>query len=121
MDLAARIAFLKGAIASQQNTLRVQVGLAIALFALGITVVILGLVNPGLVLAESLKGGQTLGGAVVAASGFVPIRSSRREKVQALQLLLAQYEVQQREGPDPEPTKKLDQYFDQYFGKVLGG
>ena len=121
MDLAAQIEFLKRAIASQQTTLRLQTSLAAVLITLGVGVVVLSFVRPDLVLSESLKGGQTLGGAVVAASGFVPIRSSRRERVQALALLVAQYEHQQREGPNADEMKKLNQYFDQYFGKVLGG
>lgn len=121
MDLAAKIDFLGRNIASQQTTLRLQTALAGVLFTLGLAVVVLGFLNPGLVLSESLKGGQTLGGAVVTASGFVPIFTSRRDKIAALRFLLAQYEQQPREGLNPDEIKKLDQYFDQYFGKVLGG
>jgi len=121
MDLAAKIEFLQQAIASQQATLRLQTALAAVLFTLGVTVVGLAFARPDLVLHESLKGGQTLGGAVVATSGFVPIFTSRRDKIAALRFLLAQYEHQQREGPDADEIKKFDQYFDQYFGKVLGG
>lgn len=121
MDLAAGIDFLKRAIASQETTLRLQVALGAVLFTLGIVVVVLGFLNPGLVLSESLKGGQTLGGAVVTASGFVPIFTGRRDKIAALRFLLAQYEQQKRDGLNPDEIKKLDGYFDQYFGKALGG
>jgi len=119
MDMAAKIEFLKSAIASQQSTLRVQTVLAALLFVLGITVVVLGFVNPGLILAETLKTGQTLGGTVVAVSGFIPIFFSRRDKIVALRSLLNSYQHHQVGGLSPDG--KLDQYFDQYFGKVLGG
>ena len=119
MDMHAKIEFLKSALASQQITLRLQTALAVMLFVLGVTVVILSLVNPGLILAESLKTGQTLGGTVVAASGFIPIFFSRRDKIVALRSLLHSYQHQQVGGLSPDV--KLDQYFDQYFSNVLGG
>ena len=119
MDMPGKIEFLKSAIASQQITLRVQTALAAMLFMLGITVVVLSFVSPGLMLAETLKTGQTLGGTVVAASGFIPIFFSRRDKIVALRSLLNSYQHQQVGGLSPDG--KLDQYFDQYFAKVLGG
>ena len=119
MDMHAKIEFLKSALASQQITLRLQTALAVMLFVLGVTVVILSLVNPGLILAESLKTGQTLGGTVVAASGFIPIFFSRRDKIVALNSLLLSYQHQQVGGLSPDA--KLDQYFDQYFAMVQGG
>ena len=119
MDMPAKIEFLKSAIASQQITLRLQTALAAMLFVLGITVVILSFVNPGLILAETLKTGQTLGGTVVAASGFIAIFFSRRDKIVALRSLLNSYQHQQVGGLRPDA--KLDQYFDQYFAMVLGG
>ena len=119
MDVPAKIEFLKSAINSQQITLRLQTALAAMLFVLGITVVILSFVNPGLILAETLKTGQTLGGTVVAASGFIPIFFSRRDKIVALRSLLHSYEHQQVGGLSPDA--KLDQYFEQYFAMVLGG
>src|SRR6266705_3647126 len=95
MDMPAKIEFLKSAIANQQITLRLQTALAAMLFVLGITLVILSFVNPGLILAESLKTGQTWGGTVVAASGFIPIFFSRRDKIVALHSLLLSYPHQQ--------------------------
>ena len=119
MDMTAKIEFLKRAITRQQISLRLQTALAAMLFVVGITLVILSFVNPGLILAETLKTGQTLGGAVVAASGFIPIFFSRRDKIVALRSLLHSYQHQQVGGLSPDA--KLDQYFDQYFAKVLGG
>ena len=119
MDMPTKIEFLKSAIASQQITLRLQTALAAMLFVVGITVVILSFVSLGLILAETLKTGQTLGGTVVAASGFIPIFFSRRDKIVALRSLLHSYQHQQVGGLSPDP--KLDQYFDQYLAKVLGG
>jgi len=119
MDMPAKIEFLKSAIASQRITLRLQTALAAMLFLLGITVVILGFVNPGLIVLETLKIGQTVGGTVVAASGFIPIFFSRRDKIVALRSLLHSYQHQQVGGLSPDA--KLDQYFDQYFAKFLGG
>jgi hypothetical protein len=118
MDMPAKIEFLMSAIARQQTTLRLQTALAAMLFVLGITVVILSFVNPGLILAETLKTGQTLGGTVVAASGFILIFFSRRDKIVALRSLLLSYQHQQVGGLSPDA--KLDQYFDQYFAMVLG-
>jgi hypothetical protein len=89
------------------------------LFVLGITVVILSFVNPGLILAETLKTSQTLGGTMVAASGFIPIFFSRRDKIVALRSLLHSYQHQQVGGLRADA--KLDQYFEQYFAMVLGG
>src|SRR5437870_9371777 len=109
MELAAKIEFLKRAIASQRTTLRLQTALAGVLFTLGIAVVVLAFVKPGLVLAESLKNGQTLGGAVVVISGFVPIFTSRRDKIVALRYLLDGYEQQQRGGLHPDESNKMDQ------------
>ena len=119
MEMPSKIEFLKSAIASQQITLRLQTALAAMLFVLGITVVILSFVNPGLILAETLKTGQALGGTLVAVSGFIPIFFSRRDKVVALRALLHSYQHQQVGGLSRDV--KLDQYFDQYFAKVLGG
>ena len=119
MDMPAKIEFLKSAVASQQNTLRLQTTLAAMLFVLGITVVILSFVNPGLILAETLKTGQTLGGTLVAVSGFIPIFLSRRDKMVALRSLLLSYQHQQVGGLSPDA--KLDQYFDQYLAMFLGG
>ena len=118
MDMPAKIEFLMSAIARQQTTLRLQTALAAMFFVLGITVVILSFVNPGLILAETLKTGQTLGGTVVAASGFIPIFFSRRDKIVALRYLLHSYQHQQVGGLSPDA--KLDQHFDQYFALVLG-
>jgi len=118
MDMHAKIEFLKIAVASQQITLRLQTALAAMLFVLGITVVILSFVNPGLILAETLKTGQTLGGTAVAASGLILIFFSRRDKMVALRSLLLSYQHQQVGGLSPDA--KLDQYFDQYFAMVLG-
>ena len=120
MDAVAKIEFLKRAIASQRTTLWLQTALAAVLFALGICVVVLGFVRPGLILSDSLKAGQTLGGALVTVSGFAPIFTSRRDKIVALRSLLEGYREQQRQGPRQDENK-LDQYFDQYFAKVLGG
>ncbi len=119
MDMRAKIEFLESAMASQQITLRLQTALAAILFVLGLTVVVLGFVHPGLILAETLKTGQTLGGTVVAVSGFIPIFFSRRDKIVALRSLLHSYQHQQVGGLSPDV--KLDQYFDQYFPKVSGG
>jgi cytochrome c biogenesis protein CcdA len=119
MDMPAKIEFLKSAIARQQITLRLQTALAAMFFVLGITVVILSFVNPGLILAETLKTGQTLGGTVVTASGFIPIFFSRRDKIVALRYLLHSYQHQQVGGLSPDAM--LDQYFDRYFAMVLGG
>ena len=117
MDMPARIEFLERAIASQQITLRLQAALAAMLFVLGITAVILSFVNPGLILPETLKTGQMLGGAALVASGLIPIFFSRRDRIVALRSLLHSYQHQQvgRLSPDA----KLDRYFDQYFD--LGG
>jgi len=117
MNMPAKIEFLKSAIASQQVTLHLQIALAAMLFVLGITVVILSFVNPGLILAETLKTGQTLAGTAVAANGFIPIFFSRRDKIVALRSLLLSYQHQQVGGLSPDA--KLDEYFDQYFAKVL--
>ena len=119
MDMRAKIEFLKTAIASQQISLLLQTSLAAILFVLGIAVVLLSFVNPGLILAETLKTGQRLGGTVVAASGFIPIFFSRRDKIVALRSLLLSYQHQQVGGLSPDA--KLDRYFEQYFAKILGG
>src|SRR5438105_14636564 len=119
MDMPAKVEFLKSAIASQQITLSLQTALAAMLFVLGIAVVILSFVSPGLILPETLKTGQRLGGTVVAASGFISIFFSRRDKIVALRSLLHSYQHQQVGGLSPDP--KLDQCFDEYFAKVLGG
>ena len=58
-------------------------------------------------------------GTVIAASGFIAVFFSRRDKIVALRSLLNSYQHQQVGGLSPDA--KLDQYFDQYFGKVLGG
>ena len=118
MNMRAKIEFLKSAVARQQITLRLQTALAAMLFVLGITVVILSFVNPGLILAETLKTGETLGGTVVAASGFISIFFSRRDKVVALRSLLHSYQHQQVGGLSPDA--KLDQYFYQYLAMFLG-
>jgi hypothetical protein len=76
------------------------------------------LVTPGLILPETMKTGQTLGGLVVATSGFIPIFFSRRDKIVALRSLLHSYQHQQVGGLSPDA--KLDQYFEQYFAKFLG-
>jgi len=119
MDMPAKIEFLKSAIASQQTTLRLQTALAAMLFVLGITLVVLSFVHPGLILAGTLKTVQTLGGTVVAASGFIPIFFSRLDEIVALRSLLNSYQHQQVGGLSPDA--KLDQYFDHYFAMVLGG
>ena len=119
MDMPAKIEFLKSAIASQQITLRVQTALAAMLFVVGITLVILSFVNPGLILAETLKTGQALAGTLVAASGFIPLFFSRRDKVVALRSLLNSYQHQHVGGLSPDA--KLDHYFDQYFDNVVRG
>ena len=118
MDMPAKIEFLKSILASQQITLRLQTALAAMLFVVGITVVILSFVDPGVILAESLQTGETLGGAVIAASGFIAVFFSRRDKIVALRSLLHSYQHQQVGGLSPDA--KLDQYFDQYFGMVQG-
>jgi uncharacterized membrane protein len=118
MDMPAKIEFLTRVISSQQTTLRLHAALAAMLFVLGITMVILSLVTPGLILPETMKTGQTLGGLVVATSGFIPIFFSRRDKIVALRSLLHSYQHQQVGGLSPDA--KLDQYFDQYFAMFLG-
>ena len=119
MDVPAKIEFLKTALASQEMTLRLHTALAVALFVLGIAAVLLSFLSPGLILAESLKTAQALGGIVLVTSGFIPIFFSRRDKAVALRSLLHSYQHQQVGGLSPNP--KLDQYFDQYFDIVLGG
>jgi uncharacterized membrane protein len=89
------------------------------LFVLGLTMIFLGLVSPGLILAESLKNGQMLGGALIVASGFIPIYFSRRDRIAALRSLLNSYQHQQVGGLSPD--SKLDQYFDQCCAKILEG
>ena len=119
MDMPAKIEFLKSAIARQEITLRLLNALTAILFGTGITLVLLSFVSPGLILAEALTAFQTLGGTAVAASGFIPIFFSRRDKIVALRTLLHSYQHQQVGGLSPDA--KLDQYFDQYFDMVLGG
>jgi len=118
MDTPAKIKFLTSAIACQQTTLRLHTALAAMLFVLGVTVVILSLVDPGLILPETLKTAQTLGGIVIATSGFISIFFSRRDKIAALRSLLHSYQHEQVGGLSPDAN--LDQYFDQYFAKFLG-
>ena len=118
MEMPAKIEFLKSALASQQITLLLQITLAAMLFVVGITVVILSFVSPGLILAESLKTGQMLGGIMVVASGVIPLLFSRGDEIIALRCLLHSYQHQQVGGLSPDA--KLDQYFDQYFAKVRG-
>ena len=118
MDMPAKIEFLKSAIASQRITLCLQTALAAMLFAMGITLVFLSFVKPGLILAVTLKTDQALGGTVLAASGFIPIFFSRRDKIVALRSLLLSYQHQQVGGLSPDA--KLDRYFEQYFVMVLG-
>ena len=119
MELPAKVKFLKSALASQENTLRLQTILAALLFVIGLALIGLSFVSPGLVLTASLKTAQTLGGTLVAASGFIPIFFSRRDRVVALRTLLHSYEHEQVGGLSRDP--RLDQYFEQYFAKVLGG
>jgi len=118
MDMPAKIKFLERAIASQQMTLLLQITLAAMLFLSGIIMVILSFVNPGLIVPKALKTSQTLGGAAVAASGFITIFLSRRDKIVALRSLLHSYQHQQVGGLSPDA--KLDQYFEQYFAMVVG-
>jgi cytochrome c biogenesis protein CcdA len=119
MDVAAKIEFLKSAISSQQTTLRLQTALAAMLFVIGITVVVLSFVSPGMIIAETLKTSQALSGILVAASGLIPILFSRRDKIVALRSLLNSYQHQQVGGLSPDG--KLDQYFDEYVAKDLRG
>jgi hypothetical protein len=119
MDVRGKIEFLSNAIASQQITLRLLSSLAGILFVTGITLIILSFVSPGLILAETLKTVQVLGGTAVAASGFIPMFFSRRDKIVALRTLLNSYQHQHVGGLSP--NAKLDQYFDQYFDMVQGG
>lgn len=119
MDVATRLEFLKSAISTQQSTLRLQMALGATLLVLGITLVVLSFLSPGLIFAETLKTGQRLGGTLIAASGFIPIFLSRRDEVAALRSLLNSYQHQQVGGLSPDG--KLDQYFDQYCEKILGG
>src|SRR5262249_17052432 len=119
MDMSAKMEFLKRTLASQQLTVRLQTALAAILFIVGITMVILSFVDPSLILAETLKSGERLGGTVIAVSGLIPIFFSRRDQIVALRSLLHSYQHQQVGGLSPDP--KLDQYFDQYFAMVLGG
>jgi hypothetical protein len=81
--------------------------------------VVLSFVNPRLFLAQTLKTGLTVGGSLVAASGFIPIFFSRRERVAALRSLLHSYQHQHVGGLSP--NAKLDQYFEQYLANILGG
>jgi cytochrome c biogenesis protein CcdA len=119
MDVAAKIEFLKSAISSQQTTLRLQTALSAMLFVIGITVVVLSFVSPGMIIAETLKTSQALSGILVAASGLIPILFSRRDKIVALRSLLNSYQHQQVGGLSPDG--KLDQYFDEYVAKDLRG
>jgi cytochrome c biogenesis protein CcdA len=118
MDVPAKIEFLKSAIARQQVTLGLQTAMAAMLFVVGITMVMLSFVSPGLILAATLKTEQMLGGAAIAASGLIPIFFSRRDKIVALRTLLHSYQHQQVGGLSHDA--KLDQYFDQYLAMVLG-
>jgi predicted DNA repair protein MutK len=118
MDMPDKIQFLNSAIASQQITLRLQIALAVTLFVVGVTVVILSFVSPGLILSEALKTGQMLGGAAVAASGFIPILLTRRDKIVVLRSLLLSYQHQEVGGLSRNP--KLDEYFDQCVAVISG-
>jgi len=69
--------------------------------------------SPGLIFAETLQTDQALGGLVIAASGFIPISLSRRDKIVALRSMLNSYLHHQVGGLSPDG--KLDKYFDQYF------
>jgi uncharacterized membrane protein len=119
MEMPAKIEFLKSVIASLRITLLLQVALSAILFVVGITMVILGFVSPGLLFPATLKTVQTLGGTVFAASGFIPIFFSRLDNFVALRSLLHSYQHQQVGGLRPDA--KLDQCFDQYLEKVLRG
>jgi len=118
MDVPAKIEFLKTALASQETTVRLHTALVAVLFVVGVTAALLSFVSPGLILAESLKTGQALGGIVIATSGFIPIFFSRRDRVVAFRSLLHSYQHQQVGGLSPDP--RLDRYFYQYFAVVLG-
>ena len=119
MNMPAKIELLKLALARQQLTLALQTTLAIVLFVSGFTLVILSFARPGLILAETLKTVQMLGGTVVVSSGFIPIFLSRRDKIVVLRTLLNSFQHRQVGGLAPD--EKLDQYFEQYLAMVLGG
>src|SRR5437870_13851214 len=118
MDMPAKIEFLESAMASQQITLRLQTALAAMLFVLGLTVVVLRFVHPGMILAETLKTGQTLGGTLVAFSGFIPIFFSRLDEIVALRSFCLSYKHQQVGGLSPYAN--LDQYPSLCFETALG-
>ena len=119
MNIGSKIDFLNSAIAGQQVTLRLLFSLAGILFVTGITLVILSFASPGLILAETLKTVQAMGGTAIAASGFIPLFFSRRDRIIVLRTLLNSYQHQHVGGLSPDA--KLDQYFDQYFDMVQGG
>ena len=119
MNVGSKIEFLKSAIARQQGTIRLLFSLAGILFVTGITLITVSFASPGLILAESLKIVQALGGIAIAGSGFIPMFFSRRDKIVVLRTLLNSYQHQHVGGLSPDA--KLDQYFDQYFNMVLGG
>ena len=119
MNVASKIEFLNSAIARQQVTLQLLFSLAGILFVTGITLVILSFASPGLILAETLKIVQAMGGTAIAASGFIPVFFSRRDRIVVLRTLLNSYQHQHVGGLNPDA--KLDQYFDQYFDMVLEG
>jgi hypothetical protein len=119
MNVRSKIEFLQSALASQQLSLRLLFSLAGILFVSGITLVVLSFVSPGLILADTLKTVQALGGTAIAASGFIPIFFSRRDQIVALRTLLNSYQHQEVGGLKSDA--KLDQFFDQYFDMVLGG
>jgi hypothetical protein len=121
MPVAGQIDFLDKVIASQRITLRLQLALAILLVALGVTLVVLALVHPGLLLPVELKGGQTIGGVLLSTSSFIPAFSNRRERIAALQFVRHQYYLIQIQSPDAGDLKTLNERFSHLLDKDLAG
>ena len=117
-----KIRFLTNVVSGQRQLQRLQLGLAIVVFGLGIACIVSAQWLGAALIPDNIKSLSSLGGGFIASLSSLPIKQlyDRRFKISAIELLLSGLQRNLDGDVKPEEAAALRQRFDKLWDVGLG-
>lgn len=114
--------FLSRLIDNQRSAVRYYRAFAIAIFALGIGVIVLALAWPGQPVGERIKTLLTLGGGVISTLSTFQLKEiwNRKDKIAALEAVRAHVGKLKEGAVDQTERTRAEEFLSQLVGKIMG-
>jgi hypothetical protein len=114
--------FLSRLIDNQRSAVRYYRAFAIAIFTLGVVVIVLALVWPGQPIGERIKTLLTIGGGVISSLSSFQLKEiwNRKDKIAALEAVRAHVAKLGEETADQAERTRAEEFLSQLVNKIMG-